>query len=313
MKILFFGTPDFAVPCLAALLDAGYDVVGAVSQPDKPQGRSMKLLPTPVKALAESRGVPVFQPDRLKEGQLQETLADLKPDLCVVVAYGKILPSYILNAPKYGCINVHGSLLPRWRGAAPIQWSVLAGDRITGVSTMYMDEGLDTGDIIETAETEIGEHETAGELFDRLAAMGAELLVHTVRQIAEGTAVRTPQPAEGATYASMLSRDMARMDWSRSAVELDCFVRGLCPWPVAATTLCGNPVKLYGCEVVKREGRSGAPGRVLAVSSDGIDVACGEGILRVTDLQAQGGKRMPAGVYCNGHRIPDGSFFGEQA
>ena len=313
MKILFFGTPDFAVPCLAALLDAGYDVVGAVSQPDKPQGRSMKLMPTPVKALAESRGVQVFQPDRLKEGQLQETLDSLKPDLCVVVAYGKILPSYILNAPKFGCINVHGSLLPRWRGAAPIQWSVLAGDKVTGVTTMYMDEGLDTGDIIETAETEIGEHETAGELFDRLAAMGAELLVHTVGEIEKGTAVRTPQPADGAVYASMLSRDMARMEWSRSAAELDCFVRGLCPWPVAVTTLCGTPVKIYACEVIKREGKCGDPGRVLAVSSEGIDVACGEGILRITDLQAQGGKRMPASVYCNGHRIPEGICLGEQA
>ena len=312
MKILFFGTPDFAVPCLAALLDAGYDVVGAVSQPDKPQGRSMKMMPTAVKALAESRGVPVFQPDRLKEGQLQETLDVLQPDLCVVVAYGKILPAYILNAPRLGCINVHGSLLPRWRGAAPIQWSVLAGDKVTGVSTMYMDEGLDTGDIIETAETEIGEHETAGELFDRLADMGAELLIHTLQSIANGTAVRTPQPADGATYASMLSRDMARMDWTRSAAELDCFVRGLCPWPVAVTTLCGNAVKIYGCEIVKMDGKAGNPGAVLFVSSRGIDVACGEGVLRVTDLQAQGGKRMPASVYCNGHRIPDGSFFGDE-
>ncbi len=313
MKILFFGTPDFAVPCLAALLDAGYDVVGAVSQPDKPQGRSMKLMPTPVKALAMSRGVPVFQPDRLKEGQLQETLDALQPDLCVVVAYGKILPAYILDAPRFGCINVHGSLLPRWRGAAPIQWSVLAGDKITGVSTMYMNEGLDTGDIIETAETEIGAHETAGELFDRLAAMGADLLVHTVKEIEKGSDVRTPQPKEGATYASMLSRDMAHMDWNRSATELDCFVRGLCPWPVAVTTLCGTPVKIYGCEVIKHDGKSGDPGRVLSVSPAGIEVACGEGILRITDLQAQGGKRMPASVYCNGHRITDGSFFGEQA
>lgn len=313
MKILFFGTPDFAVPCLAALLDAGHEVVGAVSQPDKPQGRSMKLMPTPVKALAESRGVPVFQPDRLKEGQLRETLEQLQPDLCVVVAYGKILPDYILDFPKYGCINVHGSLLPRWRGAAPIQWAVLAGDKITGVTTMHMDRGLDTGDIIDMQTTEIGAHETAGELFDRLADMGARLLCDTVAKIAAGEATRTPQPAEGACYASMLSRDMAVIDWNRSADALDCFVRGMNPWPVAYTTLNGAPVKIFACEPVARDGKAELPGTVLSAGGDGIVVSCGHGALRITELQTQGGKRMPASVYCNGHKLPAGTRFGEWA
>lgn len=306
MRILFFGTPDFAVPCLDALIREGFDVVGCVTQPDKPQGRSMKLTPPPVKVLAEEKGIPVFQPERLKEGQLEDVLADTRPDVCAVVAYGKILPEYVLSYPKYGCINVHGSLLPKYRGAAPIQWAVRNGDTVTGVSTMFLNAGMDTGDVIYTEETPIPETETAGELFDRLAPMGAELLVRTLRDVEAGIAPRTPQNEAEATYAPMLTREDARVDWSRGARELSCLVRSLNPWPVAAASLHGTSLKIFAaCPV---EG-TGTPGEILSAGGEGITVCCGSGALRITELQPQNGKRMTAAVYCNGHRLIPGDHF----
>lgn len=306
MRILFMGTPDFAVPSLARLIDDGHEIVGVLTQPDKPQGRKMKLTPPPVKVLAQEHGLPVHQPQTLKDGAISDLLEQTQPELIVVVAYGKILPAYVLDFPPHGCINVHGSLLPRWRGAAPIQWSVIAGDQYAGVTTMQMAQGLDTGDMLLTYRTEIGARETAGELFDRLAQAGADLLHDTIEQLDQ----ITPQPQEEskASYASMLDKDMARIDWSKSAREIDCLIRGLNPWPVALTELSGARMKVFTAEMESAKGR---PGEVLeADAKKGLLVACGEGALRLTEIQMVGGKRMRAQDYLRGHAIEIGTVLG---
>lgn len=306
MRILFMGTPDFAVPSLARLLADGHEIVGVLTQPDKPQGRKMKLTPPPVKVLAQEHGLPVHQPDTLKDGAIQTLLDETQPELIVVVAYGKILPAYVLDFPRYGCINVHGSLLPRWRGAAPIQWSILAGDRYAGVTTMKMARGLDTGDMLLAYQTEIGERETAGELFDRLAAAGADLLHETIAQL--DTIVPTPQDESQACYASMLDKTMAQIDWSKPAREIDCLIRGLNPWPVALTALGGERMKVFSARI---EGAAGAPGEVLeADAKKGLLVACGEGALRLEEIQVVGGKRMRAQDYLRGHAVEKGTILG---
>lgn len=306
MRILFMGTPDFAVPSLARLIDDGHEIVGVLTQPDKPQGRKMKLTPPPVKVLAQEHGLPVHQPQTLKDGAIADLLEQTQPELIVVVAYGKILPAYVLDFPPHGCINVHGSLLPRWRGAAPIQWSVIAGDKYAGVTTMQMAQGLDTGDMLLTYRAEIGARETAGELFDRLAQAGAGLLHDTIEQLDQ----ITPQPQEesAACYASMLDKDMARIDWSKSAREIDCLIRGLNPWPVALTELSGARMKVFAAEMESAKGR---PGEVLeADAKKGLLVACGEGALRLTEIQMVGGKRMRAQDYLRGHAIEIGTVLG---
>lgn len=306
MKILFMGTPDFAVPSLARLVDDGHEIVGVVTQPDKPQGRKMKLTPPPVKALALERGLSVHQPETLKDGAIQGLLDETRPELIVVVAYGKILPAYVLDFPQYGCINVHGSLLPRWRGAAPIQWSVIAGDRYAGVTTMQMARGLDTGDMLLTYRTEIGARETAGELFDRLALAGAELLHDTIAQL--GQITPQPQDESQASYAAMLDKNLARIDWSKNAGEIDCLIRGLNPWPVALTELDGARMKVFAAEI---EAANGRPGEVLeADAKKGLLVACGEGALRLTEIQMVGGKRMRAQDYLRGHAVEKGTILG---
>lgn len=308
MKILFMGTPDFAVPSLQMLIDSDYELVGVVTQPDKPQGRKQILTPPPVKTLAQAHGIPVYQPDSLKEGALMPLLHQTQPDLIVVVAYGKILPRYILEFPRMGCVNVHGSLLPRWRGAAPIQWSVIAGDQFAGVATMKMAEGLDTGDILLMERTEIGARETAGELFDRLSHLGADVLRDTLPQLETGTLAGTPQDDAQATYASMLDKEMAVVDWSKSAHEIDCLIRGLNPWPVALTTLEGARMKLFAA---MPEQASGVAGTVLeADTKNGLLVACGDGALRIMELQMVGGKRMTAKEYLRGHQIARGTKLG---
>lgn len=303
------GTPDFAVPCLQRLLDDGHDVVGVFSQPDKPQGRKMVLTAPPVKQVALQEKLPVYQPETFKNGAVLPLLQELTPDIIVVVAYGKILPQYVLALPRYGCVNVHGSLLPRWRGAAPIQWSVIAGDRTAGVTTMQMDAGLDTGDMLLRYETEIGARETAGELYERLAAAGAELLSETLRRLEKGDIVPERQDDAASCYASMLDKKLAQVDWRRTAREIDCLVRGLNPWPVALTTLHGERMKLYAAEPVQG---SGAPGTVLVSDpKSGLVVACGDGALRLTEIQVVGGKRMQAGDYLRGHAVPAGTVLGE--
>ena len=303
MRIVFMGTPDFAVPSLQALIDAGHDVCAVYTQPDKPQGRKQILTAPPVKTLALEHDIPVFQPNTLKNGDEQARLRELAPEVIIVVAYGKLLPKAVLDIPPHGCINVHGSLLPRWRGAAPIQWAVIAGDEMAGVTTMQMAEGLDTGDMLLTYETKVGEKETAGELFDRLAQSGAELLTQTLVKLDE----ITPRPQDDAQscYAHMLDKQMAVIDWSRSAHEIDCLIRGLNPWPIALTTLSGERLKVFAAE--KANGR-GEPGTVLeADPKKGLTVACGEGALRLTEIQLVGGKRMKANDFLRGHAIEVGT------
>lgn len=303
MRIVFMGTPDFAVPSLQALIDAGHDVCAVYTQPDKPQGRKQILTAPPVKTLALEHDIPVFQPNTLKNEDEQARLRALAPEVIIVVAYGKLLPKAVLDIPPHGCINVHGSLLPRWRGAAPIQWAVIAGDEMAGVTTMQMAEGLDTGDMLLTYETKVGEKETAGELFDRLAQSGAELLTQTLVKLDE----ITPRPQDDAQscYAHMLDKQMAVIDWSKSAHEIDCLIRGLNPWPIALTTLSGERLKVFAAE--KANGR-GEPGTVLeADPKKGLTVACGEGALKLTEIQLVGGKRMKATDFLRGHVIEVGT------
>ena len=297
------GTPDFAVPSLQALIDAGHDVCAVYTQPDKPQGRKQILTAPPVKTLALEHDIPVFQPNTLKNEDEQARLRELAPEVIIVVAYGKLLPKAVLDIPPHGCINVHGSLLPRWRGAAPIQWAVIAGDEMAGVTTMQMAEGLDTGDMLLTYETKVGEKETAGELFDRLAQSGAELLTQTLVKLDE----ITPRPQDDAQscYAHMLDKQMAVIDWSKSAHEIDCLIRGLNPWPIALTTLSGERLKVFAAE---KAAGNGEPGTVLeADPKKGLTVACGEGALKLTEIQLVGGKRMKATDFLRGHAIEVGT------
>lgn len=304
MKILFMGTPDFAVPSLEALIGAGHTIVGAFTQPDKPKNRGMKMQAPPVKVCAQSHAIPVFQPTKLRDGAALETIQGLAPDLIVVAAYGRILPQEILDYPKLGCINVHSSLLPKYRGAAPIHWSILNGDQETGVTIMHMALALDAGDIISQAVTPIDPDETVEQLHDRLAKIGADLLVKTVEQIADGTAVRTPQEESLVTLAPMLSRALSPMDWNRPARELHNQVRGLIPWPAAVTELNGVRCKVFSTSVLG-ETTGKAPGSVLAADKHGLKIACGGGtVLQINELQADGGKRMKAPDYLRGHPIP---------
>ena len=308
MRILFMGTPDFAVPSLQALIDAGHDVCAVYTQPDKPQGRKQILTAPPVKTLALEHDIPVFQPNTLKNEDEQARLRELAPEVIIVVAYGKLLPKAVLDIPPHGCINVHGSLLPRWRGAAPIQWAVIAGDEMAGVTTMQMAEGLDTGDMLLTYETKVGEKETAGELFDRLAQSGAELLIQTLVKLDE----ITPRPQDDAQscYAHMLDKQMAVIDWSKSAHEIDCLIRGLNPWPIALTTLSGERLKVFAAE---KAAGNGEPGTVLeADPKKRLTVACGEGALRLTEIQLVGGKRMKATDFLRGHAIEVGTKLGDE-
>lgn len=307
MRIVFMGTPDFAVPSLQALIDAGHEVCAVYTQPDKPQGRKQILTAPPVKELALQYHIPVYQPATLKNEEEQEKLRALAPEVIIVVAYGKLLPKAVLDIPPRGCINVHGSLLPRWRGAAPIQWSVIAGDQKAGVTTMQMAEGLDTGDMLLTYETEIGARETAGELFDRLAQAGAELLVRTLVELDSITP--RPQDDSRSCYAHMLDKQMAVIDWAKSAREIDCLIRGLSPWPVALTTLDGARLKIYAAEPVPGTGR---PGEVLVSDPrKGLTVACGAGALALHEVQLVGGKRMKSADFLRGHVIQTGTILGE--
>ena len=306
MRIVFMGTPDFAVPSLQALIDAGHDVCAVYTQPDKPQGRKQILTAPPVKTLEHD--IPVFQPNTLKNEDEQARLRELAPEVIIVVAYGKLLPKAVLDIPPHGCINVHGSLLPRWRGAAPIQWAVIAGDEMAGVTTMQMAEGLDTGDMLLTYETKVGEKETAGELFDRLAQSGAELLTQTLVKLDE----ITPRPQDDAQscYAHMLDKQMAVIDWGKSAHEIDCLIRGLNPWPIALTTLSGERLKVFAAE---KAAGNGEPGTVLeADPKKGLTVACGEGALKLTEIQLVGGKRMKATDFLRGHAIEVGTKLGDE-
>jgi len=302
MKIAFFGTPAFAVPTLRALLDSEHEVALVVAQPDKPAGRGNTLQSPPTIELARARGIPTLQPAKVKTGELPETLEALNLDVAVVVAYGRILTPRLLTAPRLGCINVHASLLPRWRGAAPIQWSVLAGDTTTGVATMQMAEGLDTGDILLMEETPIGPEETSGDLFVRLAELGAPLLLRTLAERP------TPKPQDEAnvTLARMLRKEDATMDWTRTARELDCQVRGLSPWPGTVTTFRGEPLKILKARPVAERTHTEAPGTFL----DGALVACGHGALELLEVQLPGKRPVRGADFLHGSRVKAGETVG---
>lgn len=306
MRIVFMGTPDFAVPCLQRLIDDGHTVVGVFTQPDKPKGRGYTMTPPPVKELALSAGIPVYQPTKLRDGTALALLGELAPELIVVVAYGRILPKDILDCPPLGCINIHGSLLPKYRGAAPIQWTVLNGDKIGGVTSMYMGEGMDTGDLLLTVETPVGENETSGELYERLAPMGANCLSATIRHIETDTAIVTPQEESLATAAPMLTKAMGQVDLSMDAHKLHNLIRGLNPWPsVSITAPDGRTLKLHRSVIC--EG-SGTAGEIL--DSKRLIVACGTGALELTEVQPEGKGRMTGGDYLRGARLQKGDLLG---
>ena len=305
MRIVFMGTPDFAVPSLEGLIGAGHQVCGVFCQPDKPVGRHQnKLQAPPVKQAALKHGIPVFQPAKLRDGTALAQLKELAPELIVVAAYGRILPDDILELPPMGCINVHSSLLPKYRGAAPINWAVINGEEETGVTIMYMAPELDAGDIIAQRATPIDPEETVEALHDRLAAMGGELLAETVAALACGAAGRTPQDPAGVTYAPLLSRELSPIRWERSAREIHNQVRGLVPWPATTTDILnGESVKIFAVRETG-EHTEKAPGSILAAGKQGIDVACGDGlVLRILELQAPGSRRMAAADYLRGHPL----------
>lgn len=303
MRIVFMGTPDFAAASLKKLIDEKYDIAAVFTQPDKPRDRGMKLSYSPVKELALENNIPVYQPTKLRDGTATELIKSLRPDILVVVAYGRILPDDMLEVPKYGAINVHASLLPKYRGAAPIQWAVLNGDKTTGVTTMYLASEMDTGDIIYTAETEIGEFETSGELFDRLMVMGAELLDRTLRDIEAGTAPRTQQDHSKASYVKMLDKSLSPIGWAKTPREIIKQIYGLQPWPVATAELDGKVFKIYSAEYTQNKTVK-APGSVVSAGKKGIEIAClGGETLLITELQAAGKKRMKASDYLLGHPI----------
>lgn len=309
MKIVFMGTPDFAVPSLKALVEAGHEVCGVFTQPDKPKNRGMKLQASPVKEFSLSVGVPVFQPAKMRDGEAMGILRELSPELIVVAAYGKILPPDILSLPRLGCVNVHTSLLPKYRGAAPINWAILNGEDETGVTIMYMAEGLDTGDILAQEATPIHIEENAAQLFERLANIGAKLLVKTVEQLEMGDVKAVPQDDSLSCYAPMLSKELSPMDWGKTARQLHDQVRGLYPWPAATTVLDGVRCKVL-CTGLPKVYTQQAPGIVLQADKRGLRISCGGGgVLEIVELQPDGKKAMTASAFLMGHPIQVGTKF----
>ena len=300
MRVVFMGTPDIAATCLKKIIADGFEVVGVYTQPDRPKGRGMKMVYSPVKEVALANSLPVFQPENFREEETVEELRALKPDICAVVAYGRILPQKVLDVPKLGCVNIHASVLPQYRGSAPYQWAVLDGLTETGVTAQYMFLQMDAGDVIDVAKTPIGENETAGELLDRLAVLGADLLSRTLTRFEKGQVTATAQNEAEVSYAPMLDKSMCPIDWNKTARQVHNHVRGLHPWPVATMELQGKKFKVHATRVV--EG-SGKPGEILGLTRTGLKIACGEGAVEVTQLQAEGGKRMAAPDYFRGHPL----------
>lgn len=306
MKIVFMGTPDFAVDCLEALVNSTHEVAAVFSQPDKPQGRKQILTAPEVKVCAQKYNIPVYQPTTLKNGESTQLLRELAPELIVVVAYGKLIPQEILDIPKYGCVNVHGSLLPELRGAAPIQWAVINGLEETGVTTMQLDAGLDTGDILLVKKTRIEENETSGELFDRLKVLGAEVLMETIDAMLKGELKPEKQDDSKSTYASMLNKSISPVDWSKTAKEVHNHIRGLEPWPVATTIINGKPVKLFGSRMGKTF--NGKPGEVVSNEKQ-LEVCCGDGYtVIITQLQAQGKNKLSSADFLRGFKVEKGTI-----
>ena len=300
MRVVFMGTPDIAACCLNRILDDGFQVVGVYTQPDRPKGRGMKLVASPVKQIAVEKGISVFQPESFREDAAVEQLKSLEPDVIAVVAYGRILPQRVLDLVPNGFINIHASVLPKYRGSAPYQWAVLNGDKTTGVSAQFMVHSVDAGDVVGVAETPIGENETAGELLDRLAVLGAGLLSDTLAAYEKGALIPVPQKEEEATFAPMLDKSMCPIDWNQSAQQIHDKVRGLHPWPIATAELAGTKFKIHSTAVVPGKGQ---PGTILGLTKTGLVIACGEGAVEIRSLQAEGGKRMAAPDYFRGHPL----------
>ncbi len=300
MRVVFMGTPDIAATCLKKILADGFEVVACYTQPDRPKGRGMKMVFSPVKEVALSNGIPVFQPENFRSEETVEALRALKPDVCAVVAYGRILPQKVLDIPAKGCINIHASVLPQYRGSAPYQWAVLDGMKETGVSAQYMQLKMDAGDVIDVAKTPIGENETAGELLDRLAVLGADLLSRTLSSVDAGTAVGKPQDEEKVSFAPMLDKTMCPIDWTKTSQQVHDQVRGLHPWPVATMELKGQKFKVHATRIVEGKGQ---PGEILGLTKTGLKIACGQGAVEIISLQAEGGKRMAAPDYFRGHPL----------
>lgn len=307
MKIIYMGTPDFAVPALKSLASSKHEVCAVFTQPDKPRGRKMILTPPDVKVCAQSLDIPVYQPESMKNGDALEIIGRYNPDVIVVAAYGKILPKAVLDAPKFGCVNIHGSLLPKYRGAAPIQQSVLNGDRVTGITTMLMDVGLDTGDILLTEETEIGENETSGELFDRLAELGGKLVLKTLSALEKGEITPKKQDESLATHTSKIDKSLCPIDFSKSAFEVHNKVRGLNPWPVATTKIGGKNVKVYSTRLCQKSGKIGE-----IISTKPLVVGCGDKSVEILELQPEGKKRMTADAFLAGHKLEIGDIIGQE-
>lgn len=310
MRVIFMGTPDFATGTLEEIVKAGHEVVGVVTQPDKPKGRGKTMMPTPVKETALKYNLPVYQPRKVREPEFVELLRSLKPDVMVVAAFGQIITKEILEMPKYGCINVHASLLPAYRGAAPIQWAVINGDKESGVTIMQMDEGIDTGDMIEKAVVPIAEDETGGSLFDKLSHTGAKLCVKVLKDLEEGTAVREKQPEESTTpYAKMIDKKMGEVDWKKSAKEIEQLIRGLNPWPSAYTKVHGKTLKLWKAKVLLETSQM-KPGQIVKVTKDSLAVQTGQGMLEIQELQLEGKKRMDTSSFLRGYALAEGESLG---
>ncbi|QFJ53662.1 methionyl-tRNA formyltransferase [Pseudobutyrivibrio xylanivorans] len=306
MKVVFMGTPDFAVETLKAIYEAGHEVILAVSQPDKPKGRSGKLQPTPVKEFAMEHDIPVFQPVKIRAEEAVEELRKYEADVFVVAAFGQILPKVILDMPRLGCVNVHGSLLPKYRGAAPIQWAVINGEKVSGNTTMLMGPGLDDGDMLLKSEIELVADETGGSLFDRLAIDGGKLAVKTIEALDRGEITPVPQDESQATHVGMISKDMGNIDWTKPAIEIERLIRGLNPWPSAFSFIDGKQMKFWKANVVEK---SGEPGTIIDVNKNVFTVACGAGALEVEELQLEGKKRMAAGDFLRGYQLEAGKRF----
>lgn len=302
------GTPEFAVPSLKALIESGEQVVSVVCQPDKPKGRGLEVKAPPTKVLAEKHGIPVLQPQKIKTEEFFDKLKELKPDLICVAAYGKILPKNILDLPPYGCINVHASLLPKYRGAAPINWAIIRGEKATGITTMNMDEGMDTGDILLKREMPIDDEDTGETLSRKLSEMGAEVLIETIRLLKEGRLNPIPQDHSQATYAPMLKKEDGKIDWKKSAEEIRNLIRGALPWPGAYTTLEGKLLKIYKAGITSGKGR---PGEVIKSNSRALTVATGIGALDILEIQIEGGKRLKTEAFLRGRRIKEGTLLGD--
>ena len=308
MRIIFMGTPDFSVPALCALIEAGHEVVAVVTQPDKPKGRGKEVQMTPVKEKALEYDIPVYQPVKARDPQFVELLAGLKPDVMVVAAFGQLLPKSILDIPKFGCLNIHASLLPKYRGAAPIQYTVINGEEVSGITTMMMAEALDTGDMIDQEVISLDRKETGGSLHDKLSRIGGKLIIETIKKLEEGTAVLKPQNEEESNYVGMIKKSMGDIDWSKEAVSIERLIRGLNPWPSAYTQWDGKVLKLWDADVVEKE-YEGVYGQVVEVTKDSLVVKTGKGGLSLKELQLQGKKRMDIGAFLRGYQITHGTVF----